>query len=86
MDNRPVKPKPFGQRRFQQNRFQPRGGRGGDRDRAAQEGGRMPAAKKGDLQKRQQWQNYGRDQQRVRGRVGDIREKVERRLGFAAWQ
>jgi hypothetical protein len=46
----------------------------------------MPAAKKGDLQKRQQWQNYGRDQQRVRGRVGDIREKVERRLGFAAWQ
>jgi hypothetical protein len=63
VDNRPVKPKPFGQRRFQPNRFQPRGGRGGDRagDARGDRGG-----KKQDQQKRQQWQSYGRDQQRVR--------------------
>ncbi|KAF5837662.1 eukaryotic translation initiation factor 3 subunit D [Dunaliella salina] len=63
VDNRPVKPKTFGQRRFQQNRFQPRGGRGGDRDRGLD--GRGDRGKKQEMQKRQQWQNYGRDQQRT---------------------
>mmetsp|Transcript_2749 Transcript_2749/g.4745 ORF Transcript_2749/g.4745 Transcript_2749/m.4745 type:complete len:516 (+) Transcript_2749:103-1650(+) len=63
VDNRPVKPKPFGQRRFQRGGFQGRGrgdlqnqGRGGrDGGRGGRDGGRG----------RPPWQQWGRDQQRT---------------------
>lgn len=70
VDNRPVKPKPFGQRRFPGRGFQGRG-RGGPNDRDG--GGRgqgdgrpeQRGTKKQEANRRPPWQNFGRDQQRA---------------------
>lgn len=69
VDNRPVKPKPFGQRRFQ-NRggFQGRGRFGQDRQEQGGRGGQdrnQDRNKKQEMQRRPPWQQYGRDQQRA---------------------
>ena len=62
MDNHPTKPKPFGQRRFQ-NKFQQNRR---DREQQAKQDGPEKQKTKRELAKKQPWQQYGRDQQRVR--------------------